>query len=76
MIQVYKYLKGADNYGHLSKEERQRTNNERQIQMGIQADSFNNKDNLTEDQTVPAKAVQISGKHNLAEYKVLCFIYG
>lgn len=30
MIEVYKYLEGAENYGHLSKEERQRTNNERQ----------------------------------------------
>lgn len=61
---------------YLKKKGRGQTMRDKQIQMGIQADSFNNKDNLTEDQTVPAKAVQLSGRHNLAKYKVLCFIYG
>lgn len=61
---------------YLKKKGRGQTMRDKQIQMGIQADSFNNKDHLTEDQTVPAKAVQLSGRHNLAKYKVLCFIYG
>lgn len=37
---------------------------------------FNNKGNLTEDQTVPDKTVQLSARNYLAKYKVLCFIYG
>lgn len=48
---------------------------DKQIQMGNQADSFNNKDNLTEDQTVSAKAVQLSGRHSLAKKKRCCVSY-
>lgn len=51
--------------------------NERQTNSnGNSGTQFNNKGYLTEDQTVPAKTVQLSGRNNLAKYKVLCFIYG
>lgn len=41
MIEVYKYLKGAENTSHLSKEERHKKNQwETDIQMGIYAHSL------------------------------------
>lgn len=57
MIEVYKYLKGTENAGHLSKEQRRKINERQTNSNGNSGTQFNNKGNLTEDQTVPAKTV-------------------
>ena len=61
---------------HLKNKGRRKINERKTNSNGNLGTQFNNKGNLTEDQTVPAKTVQLSGRNNLAKYKVLCFIDG
>lgn len=61
---------------YLKKKGRRKINERQTNSNGNLGTEFNNKGNITEDQTVPVKTVQLSGRNNLAKYKVLYFIYG
>lgn len=54
-VNTLKWQKMMDTY--LKKKGRGQTMRDKQIQMGIQAHSFSNKNNLTEDETASAKTV-------------------